>query len=141
MPNLLAKNGHTRVWNIVDGMEGGQVKDPDSVFDGMRMKNGWKNSACRGPTNSSVSGWCCRSARVGDGRPNVIVSLVSHVLEGDKVAVPLALTDWLSTDRRLHDSVDTAIVRVYYSPSALTSALTGGWRRPRIWPSPSTMSL
>jgi hypothetical protein len=25
-------------------MEGGQVKDPDSVFDGMRMRNGWKNS-------------------------------------------------------------------------------------------------
>jgi rhodanese-related sulfurtransferase len=42
--NLLAKNGYTNVWNIVDGMEGGQVKDPDSVFDGMRMKNGWKNS-------------------------------------------------------------------------------------------------
>jgi rhodanese-related sulfurtransferase len=42
--NLLAKNGYTDAWNIVDGMEGGQVKDPDSVFDGMRMKNGWKNS-------------------------------------------------------------------------------------------------
>jgi hypothetical protein len=42
--NLLAKNGYTAAWNIVDGMEGGQVKDPDSVFDGMRMKNGWKNS-------------------------------------------------------------------------------------------------
>ena len=25
-------------------MEGGRVDDPDSVFDGMRMKNGWKNS-------------------------------------------------------------------------------------------------
>ena len=42
--NLLAKAGYTNAWNIVDGMEGGQVKDPDSVFDGMRMKNGWKNS-------------------------------------------------------------------------------------------------
>jgi rhodanese-related sulfurtransferase len=42
--NMLAKNGFTNAWNIVDGMEGGQVKDPDSVFDGMRMKNGWKNS-------------------------------------------------------------------------------------------------
>jgi rhodanese-related sulfurtransferase len=42
--NLLAKNGYTNAWNIVDGMEGGQVQDPDSVFDGMRMKNGWKNS-------------------------------------------------------------------------------------------------
>ena len=42
--NLLAKNGYTACWNIIDGMEGGQVKDPDSVFNGMRMKNGWKNS-------------------------------------------------------------------------------------------------
>lgn len=42
--NVMAKAGYTTVWNIVDGMEGGQVKDPDSVFDGMRMKNGWKNS-------------------------------------------------------------------------------------------------
>jgi rhodanese-related sulfurtransferase len=41
---LLAKAGYTDAWNIVDGMEGGQVKDPDSVFLGMRMKNGWKNS-------------------------------------------------------------------------------------------------
>jgi rhodanese-related sulfurtransferase len=42
--NLLAANGYTNAWNIVDGMEGGQVKDPDSAFLGMRMKNGWKNS-------------------------------------------------------------------------------------------------
>jgi rhodanese-related sulfurtransferase len=42
--NLLATAGFDNVWNIVDGMEGGQVKDPDSVYDGMRMKNGWKNS-------------------------------------------------------------------------------------------------
>ena len=25
-------------------MEGGKVKDPDSVFVGLRMQNGWKNS-------------------------------------------------------------------------------------------------
>ena len=42
--NLLARNGFTNAWNIVDGMEGGQVRDADSVFDGMRMKNGWKNA-------------------------------------------------------------------------------------------------
>jgi len=43
--NMLAKAaGYTRAWNILDGWEGSQVKDPDSVFDGMRMKNGWKNS-------------------------------------------------------------------------------------------------
>jgi hypothetical protein len=29
---------------ILDGMEGAKVKDPDSVFDGMRLKNGWKDS-------------------------------------------------------------------------------------------------
>ena len=42
--NLLAKAGYMALWNIIDGMEGGKVKDPDSVFDGMRMKNGWRNS-------------------------------------------------------------------------------------------------
>jgi rhodanese-related sulfurtransferase len=43
--NMLAKAaGFTRAWNILDGWEGSQVKDPESVFDGMRMKNGWKNS-------------------------------------------------------------------------------------------------
>ena len=42
--DALAAAGFTRVYNIIDGMEGSQVKDPDSVFDGMRMKNGWKNS-------------------------------------------------------------------------------------------------
>ena len=43
--NMLAKAaGFTNAYNILDGWEGSQVKDPDSVFDGMRMKNGWKNS-------------------------------------------------------------------------------------------------
>ena len=42
--NLLAEAGFTKVYNIVDGMEGGVVKDPDSVFNGRRMKNGWQNS-------------------------------------------------------------------------------------------------
>ena len=42
--NLLAAAGFTNAYNILDGMEGGRVDDPDSVFDGMRMKNGWKNS-------------------------------------------------------------------------------------------------
>jgi rhodanese-related sulfurtransferase len=31
--------------NALDGVEGDLVHDPDSVFDGKRMKNGWKNSA------------------------------------------------------------------------------------------------
>ena len=43
--NALAKAGFTNVYNIVDGVEGDTVDDPDSVFHGKRMKNGWKNSA------------------------------------------------------------------------------------------------
>ncbi len=42
--NALAAAGFNHAYNILDGMEGSQVKDPESVFDGMRMKNGWKNS-------------------------------------------------------------------------------------------------
>jgi rhodanese-related sulfurtransferase len=44
--NLLAKAGFKHVHNIIDGMEGDVVKDPDSVFVGQRLKNGWKNSGC-----------------------------------------------------------------------------------------------
>lgn len=42
--NALAAAGFTNVYNILDGMEGDMVKDPDSLFHGKRMKNGWKNS-------------------------------------------------------------------------------------------------
>ena len=42
--NLLAEAGFKKVFNIIDGMEGDTVKDPESLFDGKRMKNGWKNS-------------------------------------------------------------------------------------------------
>ena len=42
--NTLAAAGFTNAYNILDGMEGSKVDDPESVFDGMRMKNGWKNS-------------------------------------------------------------------------------------------------
>jgi rhodanese-related sulfurtransferase len=42
--NLLAKAGFKNVYNITDGMEGDAVKDPDSVFNGQRLVNGWKNS-------------------------------------------------------------------------------------------------
>jgi rhodanese-related sulfurtransferase len=42
--NQLAQAGFTKVYNIVDGMEGDKVGDADSVFAGQRMKNGWKNS-------------------------------------------------------------------------------------------------
>lgn len=44
--NLLTKAGFDNVYNIIDGMEGDVVKDPDSVFNGQRVKNGWKNSGC-----------------------------------------------------------------------------------------------
>ena len=44
--NLLAQAGFKHVYNIIDGMEGDAVKDPDSVFLGQRLKNGWKNSGC-----------------------------------------------------------------------------------------------
>jgi rhodanese-related sulfurtransferase len=42
--NLLAAAGFTKTYNILDGMEGSRVHDPESVFDGMRMLNGWKNA-------------------------------------------------------------------------------------------------
>ena len=42
--NLLAEAGFTNVYQITDGMEGDAVKDPQSVFQGQRLKNGWKNS-------------------------------------------------------------------------------------------------
>ena len=44
--NLLAKAGFTNVYNIIDGMEGDAVEDPDSVFVGQRLVNGWKNAGC-----------------------------------------------------------------------------------------------
>lgn len=42
--NALAKAGYTNVTNIVDGFEGDKVTDPDSVFKGKPMKNGWRNT-------------------------------------------------------------------------------------------------
>jgi rhodanese-related sulfurtransferase len=41
--NLLAAAGFTNVYNITDGMEGDKVDDPESVYLGKRMRNGWKN--------------------------------------------------------------------------------------------------
>ena len=42
--NELAKAGYTRAYTITDGFEGGIVTDPESVFSGQHMLNGWKNS-------------------------------------------------------------------------------------------------
>jgi rhodanese-related sulfurtransferase len=44
--NALAKAGFKHVYNITDGMEGDAVEDPNSVFVGQRLVNGWKNSGC-----------------------------------------------------------------------------------------------
>jgi rhodanese-related sulfurtransferase len=41
--NLLAKAGFTNAYSIVDGFEGDTVSDPESVYNGKRMKNGWRN--------------------------------------------------------------------------------------------------
>ena len=43
--DLLAAAGIKDVYSVIDGVEGDKVTDPDSVFVGKRMKNGWKNSA------------------------------------------------------------------------------------------------
>ena len=43
--NALAKAGFTKVPNIIDGFEGDKVDDPESIYHGMRMRNGWKNSS------------------------------------------------------------------------------------------------
>ena len=42
--NSLAEAGYRQVYNILDGVEGDVVNDPDSVFFGQRVKNGWKNA-------------------------------------------------------------------------------------------------
>jgi rhodanese-related sulfurtransferase len=42
--NILAAAGFNNVYNIIDGFEGDMIKDPDSYFDGQRLRNGWKNS-------------------------------------------------------------------------------------------------
>ena len=43
--NALAKADFTKVHNIIDGFEGDKVEDPESIYYGMRVRNGWKNSA------------------------------------------------------------------------------------------------
>jgi len=42
--NKLAEAGYKYVYNITDGVEGDIVNDTESVFNGQRLKNGWKNS-------------------------------------------------------------------------------------------------
>jgi len=42
--NLLTQAGYKNVYNITDGFEGDLINDPESLFNGQRMVNGWKNS-------------------------------------------------------------------------------------------------
>jgi rhodanese-related sulfurtransferase len=42
--DLLAEAGFKQVYNVIDGMEGDVVDDPESIFHGKRVRNGWKNS-------------------------------------------------------------------------------------------------
>jgi rhodanese-related sulfurtransferase len=42
--DMLAEAGFKHVYNITDGMEGDSIDDPGSVFQGQRLRNGWKNS-------------------------------------------------------------------------------------------------
>ena len=42
--NQLATAGYKNAFTITDGFEGDKVDDPGSVFNGQRMRNGWKNS-------------------------------------------------------------------------------------------------
>lgn len=42
--DLLAEAGFKQVYNIIDGMEGDVVDDPESLYRGKRLKNGWKNA-------------------------------------------------------------------------------------------------
>ena len=42
--NRLAEAGFSNVYQIIDGFEGDPVKDPESVYNGQRLRNGWKNS-------------------------------------------------------------------------------------------------
>jgi len=41
--NLLAAAGYTNVYSMVDSFEGDAVTDPENLYHGKRMKNGWKN--------------------------------------------------------------------------------------------------
>lgn len=42
--NVLAKAGFKNLHNIIDGFEGDKVEDPESIYHGQRVRNGWKKS-------------------------------------------------------------------------------------------------
>ena len=43
--NFMAKLGYKNVYNITDGFEGDTINDPESLYHGKRLKNGWKNAS------------------------------------------------------------------------------------------------
>ena len=42
--NAMAEAGFKKVYNITDGFEGDTVNDPESIYHGQRLRNGWKNA-------------------------------------------------------------------------------------------------
>jgi rhodanese-related sulfurtransferase len=44
--NMLAMAGFTKVFNVIDGMEGDANADSDSVAQAQPLKDGWKNAGC-----------------------------------------------------------------------------------------------
>jgi len=46
---------YSLIYYIIEGMEGYKVDDPESVYVGKQMKNGWKNSGSPRSTNSIQS--------------------------------------------------------------------------------------
>jgi hypothetical protein len=61
--NLLAQAGFKNAYNILDGMEGSRVDDPDSVFIGMRRKNGWQMSGLPWTYDLDPDRMACQTAR------------------------------------------------------------------------------
>ena len=61
--NALTIAGFTNVHNIIDGMEGDTVDEPERRYHGERTRNGWKNSGS--PWNYAVNPeqTCMQTAR------------------------------------------------------------------------------
>lgn len=42
--NMMSQAGFKNVYNITDGFEGDTISDPQSVYNGQHLRNGWKNA-------------------------------------------------------------------------------------------------
>jgi rhodanese-related sulfurtransferase len=51
----LIKAGFKNVYNVIDGFEGDKVSDTESSYNGLRMKNGWKNSGAPWTYNIDIN--------------------------------------------------------------------------------------